>query len=83
MHRRWYIQSIKIYKKQIILVVILDITTKIYYYSCNNSYYNSLIKENILIQKRRIKMKIAIIAANGRAGKLIMNEALERGLDVI
>ena len=27
-------------------------------------------------------MKIAIIAANGRAGKLIMNEALERGLDV-
>ena len=27
-------------------------------------------------------MKIAIIAANGKAGKLIMNEALERGLDV-
>ena len=27
-------------------------------------------------------MKIAIIAANGRAGKLIMNEALERELDV-
>lgn len=27
-------------------------------------------------------MKIAIIAANGRAGKLIMNESLERGLDV-
>ena len=27
-------------------------------------------------------MKIAIIAANGKAGKLIMNESLERGLDV-
>ena len=26
-------------------------------------------------------MKIAIIAANGKAGKLIMNEALARGLD--
>lgn len=27
-------------------------------------------------------MKIAVIGANGKAGKLIMNEALERGLDV-
>lgn len=33
------------------LVVILDITTKTCYYYCNNSYYNSLIKENILHKK--------------------------------
>lgn len=27
-------------------------------------------------------MKVAIIGASGKAGKLIMNEALERGYDV-
>ena len=27
-------------------------------------------------------MKIAVVCANGKAGKLITNEAVERGLDV-
>ena len=27
-------------------------------------------------------MKIAVVCANGKAGKLIVNEAVERGLDV-
>ena len=27
-------------------------------------------------------MKIAVVAANGKAGKLIVKEAVERGMDV-
>ena len=29
-----------------------------------------------------ITMKIAVVCANGKAGKLIVKEAVERGLDV-
>ncbi len=32
--------------------------------------------------KEVLKMKIAVICANGKAGKLIVNEAVNRGLDV-
>lgn len=31
---------------------------------------------------RNYKMKVAVVCANGRAGKLIVEEAVERGLDV-
>lgn len=31
---------------------------------------------------RNYKMKVAVVCANGRAGKLIVKEAVERGLDV-
>ena len=35
-----------------------------------------------MIQIGGIKMKIAVICANGKAGKLIVKEAVDRGLDV-
>lgn len=40
---------------------------------CNNNYYNKIGGD---------KMKIAVICANGKAGKMIVNEAIGRGLDV-
>ena len=33
-------------------------------------------------QKEETKMKMAVVCANGKAGKLIVKEAVERGLDV-
>lgn len=36
----------------------------------------------ITIKQGGIIMKIAVVCANGKAGKLIVNEAVERGLDV-
>ena len=44
-------------------------------FGCNNCDYNKDIKE-------RNKMKIAVICANGKAGRLIVKEGVARGLEV-
>ena len=36
----------------------------------------------ILNQRAGIEMKIAVVAANGKSGKLIVKEAVDRGFDV-
>ena len=37
---------------------------------------------NEIKQKEEIMMKIAVVCANGKEGKLIVQEAMDRGLDV-
>ena len=41
-----------------------------------------LISRNVYYKKGEHRMKIAVVCANGKAGKLITNEAVERGLEV-
>lgn len=62
-------------------VVTIDITTTWCYSNtirCNNDSY---IKK-ILFIKEVINMKVAVVCANGRAGRLITKEAVNRGFDV-
>lgn len=59
------------------LVVSLDITTM----SC----YNSVVIERVTPKNDLLevfKMKVAVVCANGRVGRLVVKEAIDRGLDV-
>lgn len=59
------------------LVVSLDITTM----SC----YNSVVIERLTTKNNLLevfKMKMAVVCANGRVGRLVVKEAIDRGLDV-
>lgn len=59
-------------------VVTVDITAK----SCYNMIVTNKVTTKLYIFLEVIQMKIAVICANGKAGKLIVKEALDRGLDV-
>lgn len=64
-------------------MVTISLKSAYFTYRCYRFIINLQARKNKLaLSKEVIIMKIAVVCANGRAGKCIVNEAVQRGIDV-